>query len=95
MSKPAFTPGPWHMDRLGDIYGPNGDQVGSAWNDFTLNEPRPIDLINGQLQAAAPELLEALGQALEWIHEYESYISDSDRTAWLDKADKLVKILEG
>lgn len=52
---PAFTPGPWHIDR-GQIRDKNGDSIGSY--PYTLGDD--TDHANGRLMAAAPELLEAL-----------------------------------
>jgi len=37
---------------------------------------------NAQLMASAPDLLEACEWALDWMSEYEHYISDSDHESY-------------
>lgn len=60
------TPGPWKhswQPRLSVIHGPNGEHIADtgAWRDDEHPEMRA----NGDLLAAAPDLLEALEDALK------------------------------
>ena len=58
-----YTPGPWTFDT--DIRGPNGEAIGSGDWEGGLS-PSEGD---GRLIEAAPDLLEALIDAMEWVDD--------------------------
>ena len=57
MSAPSFTPGPWNVNGMQSVRGPNGEYIARGnWN----NGPA-----NARLIAAAPELYAALEMIVE------------------------------
>lgn len=70
------TPGPWHVGmRPGPmIYGPKGEQVADLSADLLMVEERQANL---RLIAAAPDLLEALTDALGMLDHYMSGRADN------------------
>lgn len=66
MTKPQFTPGPWHRS-------PNGDYITDNNNCYVVQVTgaselaKPIAHANARLIAAAPELLEVLERLIERI----------------------------
>lgn len=70
------TPGPWSMDATGYsplsrlIRGPNDQIIGTVANRTGEG------VANARLIAAAPELLEALEQALPWVATAVAFRSD-------------------
>ena len=68
--KPTFTPGPWHVaPRRNEYHSERVFAAGARYiacvggSDDTVEDQKA----NAHLIAAAPELLEALEMALEWI----------------------------
>lgn len=66
MSEFKGTPGPWHVSNEGCmlIRDDAGLSIVAKYVGYTNDEE---ELANAKLIAAAPELLEALRWALEWI----------------------------
>lgn len=70
MSDTQHTPGPWATDgrEAGwNILGLAGERVATVWRD---GPHRPA--ANARLIAAAPELLEVLGDILPWLAKAEA-----------------------
>ena len=66
MSK--HTSGPWETSNRFDIYSESGYFIGCTCGNLTL--PKSVELIdeaNAKLIAAAPELLEACKEALDFL----------------------------
>ena len=62
----SHSPGPWGYDKFGSIIDANGDSVVLS-NGFSIGSvtDHPERLFNKTLAMTAPELLEALQQAVE------------------------------
>lgn len=82
MSKPQWTPGPWHLDKHNNVRGasepglPDGANVaqlgsmthdGERWRPDLPHLPR---WSNAHLIAAAPDEDAALSKAVEWGERY-------------------------
>ncbi len=77
MSETKHTPGPWEFDGeyvwadavRGYVADPNTEDMTSGRGLAKLEAPEMIKA-NGRLIAAAPELLEALQDALEYLQHH-------------------------
>lgn len=60
----AFTPGPWSINKYGDVVDPAGKDIRVQGMTLTSTETAQA---NARLIAAAPELLEAASTALAFL----------------------------
>ena len=77
MSDAKHTPGPWAVSTQGvgfEVDSADGWQVAQAQqrHEDGRGKEATMRLANARLIAAAPELLEALIEASEWVSEYVS-----------------------
>lgn len=90
----GHTPGPWQIRRSRSgypyqIHAPNGSDEPSGikdvtrWNSICVPS-LPEGEANAQLIAAAPDLLEALKQAVEW----NGYDDKGEEAVWLTLAEE-------
>ena len=70
-----FTPGPWHVGMKPGpmVYGPQGEQIVGI--NVLLDQPEVI--ANARLIAAAPELLEALKQFVDYYESMQGHKDNS------------------
>jgi len=87
MLKTSHTPGPWRYDKVdGHVFGGHAKTPGEAW----IADPHCDDLdvgereSNARLIAAAPDLLEALQEAADYMADMGHPIST------LNKARKAI-----
>lgn len=73
VKKPAFTPGPWVWDRLGDVETVDGKDI--ATTEAMTQE----SLANAALIAAAPDLYEALTGVVDL---YVELVNSGDAGFW-------------
>ena len=65
--KTSYTPGPWHLDEYDDIATQGGLAVAGYYRGIKgIENPEA----NARLIAAAPDLLEALQAAENWLGEF-------------------------
>lgn len=72
MNKPAHTPGPWAVEHLSSpVYGSNGALMANGFGigAQSAHIATVLKQNNVTLIAAAPELLEALKAASEWLND--------------------------
>lgn len=95
------TPGPWEHTGQGDIVGKEDNGYGLGYVDVCsvyLRAVRGRTNANARLIAAAPDLLEALEDALS---DYDAWMKDADVTpnesllAWTNKARAAIASARG
>lgn len=92
MSAAKHTPGPWRFDPDGDFIwsvpsGAESPDVIADVRGYGANLPREA---NGQLLAAAPELLEAAKAAVQELCGLAAYLETCDHAVILDNLQSLV-----
>jgi hypothetical protein len=74
LNKPKFTPGPWHVSDLQPAYIHYCVDGDDGWRELVaaaipIQEDAEAQHSNAHLIAAAPEMYDALENALKWFHD--------------------------
>jgi len=94
MGQTKHTPGPWRVEDVFFIFGPDQHQTADS---RTWSRTPEEDEANARLIAAAPELLEALQEALVLFEGYDEndFIFLHDVGDFLKRVQMLIKKATG
>lgn len=91
--KTQHTPGPWRAEGCTVYAGEN--RVAQTWSETHDGLPTPTMEADARLIAAAPEVLKALRDILQWWTEMDGEFDDMPVELWDQAQDAMAKAKGG